>query len=53
MKNLRKLSRGEMKNLNGGMKWTDDRCGNVIDRRRGAKPEWIQEIRNWWCSTFG
>lgn len=53
MKKLKKLSKENMKSINGGMKWTNDRCGNVIDLRDGAPPRWQQELSNWWCSTFG
>lgn len=49
MKNLKKLSKNEMKQVNGGMKWTGDRGCNVIDLRAGAAPVWVQEISNWWC----
>lgn len=48
--NLKKLSKDQLKQVNGGMRWTDDRCGNLIDRRPGAKPEWMQELSNWWCN---
>ena len=53
MKNLKKLSKVDMKKINGGLRWTDDRCGGVIDLRAGARPRILQEISNWWCSNFG
>lgn len=53
MKNLKKLSKNEMKAVKAGMNWTDDRCGNVIDLRAGAKPKWQQQLSNWWCTNFG
>lgn len=49
MKNFKKLSKDQLKKVNGGLKWTSDRACNVIDRRAGAEAEWIQEIKNWWC----
>ncbi len=53
MKNLKKLSKVKMRKINAGLRWTDDRCGGVIDLRAGAPPRIIQEISNWWCSNFG
>ncbi|PIF44323.1 hypothetical protein CLU96_1266 [Chryseobacterium sp. 52] len=53
MKNLKKISKEDLKSVRGGMNWTDDRCGNVIDLRSGARPVIVQQISNWWCSTFG
>lgn len=50
MKNLKKLTKNELKMVSGGMKHTDARSCNVIDRRPGAEAEWIQEVRNWWCN---
>lgn len=53
MKNLKKLSKNEMKEVNGGMIHNDANCGNVIDLRAGAPPRWKQELSNWWCLNFG
>lgn len=49
MKKFKKLSKEQLKVVNGGVKWTDDRGCNVTDLRAGAKPVWIQELENWWC----
>lgn len=48
MKRLKKISKENMKSINGGMKWTKDGCrdGNVEDRRPGASPVWWQKIEN-------
>lgn len=46
MKNLKKLSKNELKMVSGGMKWTSDRSCNVIDRRPGAEAEWIQGVKS-------
>lgn len=40
MKNLKQLSKESMKEVNGGLKWTNDRGCNVIDLRDGAPPVW-------------
>lgn len=51
MKNLKRLSKSELKEINGGMKWTKPSEGcksyNVEDRRPGASPVWYQKL-----STF-
>lgn len=57
MKKFKKLNREEMKNANGGLKWTGDggcKAGNVEDRRPGADPVWWQKVQTfaynfWYC----
>lgn len=49
MKNFKKLSKDQLKDVNGGMKWDGTRGCNVIDLRAGADPVWMQELSNWWC----
>lgn len=52
LSNLKPLSKDQLKQVNGGMRWTSDRGCNVIDLRAGAKPQWMQEISNAWCSLW-
>ncbi|MFC1225861.1 bacteriocin-type signal sequence-containing protein [Pedobacter suwonensis] len=54
MKNLAKkltvLSKEEMNSIKGGMRWTNDRGGNVIDRRKlGGESMWsvMQRIKSY------
>ncbi|MGU3377682.1 bacteriocin-like protein [Chryseobacterium sp. M5A1_1a] len=49
MKNFKKLSKTELKNIGGGMRWTDDRGCGVIDLR-GGKPRWQADLEHWWCN---
>lgn len=48
----KKVSREEMKLVNGGLNWTGDRGGCVEDRRNLAL--WLESIRNMpVCCTLG
>lgn len=49
MRNLKTLSKNKMKNINAGMKWTNDRGCGVLDLR-GGKPRWQGDLEYWWCN---
>lgn len=39
------LTEQEKREIEGGMKWTNDRSCNVEDRRPGADPVWMQKVK--------